>query len=142
METGSGHIARWLQLGLMAAVLIAGYQLYGYLKHGVWVALSVIDGLLYLSSNKPSPWLLYPDDWVGLHKLLEETPLALSAVIIGILWTVVFGFLCAKVEEYQERKRRKPQEKNRRQDVAKLEEYQERKRRDVQEKSRRHNDPQ
>jgi hypothetical protein len=105
-----------IQLGLMAAVLIVGYQAYGYLKHGTWIELSTIDGLLYLSSNKPSPWLLYPYDWVGLHKLLEKTPLALSAVIIGILWTVVFGFLCAKLEKYQKRKRREAQEKSRRQD--------------------------
>jgi hypothetical protein len=79
--------------------------------------LSVIDGLLYLFRKNPPPWLIYPDDWVGVHKLLDKTPLALGLVIFAIFWIVVVGLLAAKLEEYQEeRKQRRAEEKSKRED--------------------------
>jgi hypothetical protein len=39
-----------------------------------WVPLSMIDGLLRLFPKNPPGWLLYPEDWVGVHKLLDSIP--------------------------------------------------------------------
>jgi hypothetical protein len=105
-----------IELAFLAAVFVLGYQVYLYLKSGAWVALSVIDGLLYLFRKNPPLWLLYPDDWVGVHKLLDKTPLAVGFVILGILWLLVVGFLGAKLEEYQERKQREAEEMHKRRD--------------------------
>jgi hypothetical protein len=57
---------------LLWAVGVLGYQIIFYLKNGAWQPLSVIDGFVYLSQERPSLWLLYPQDWIGLHKLLEQ----------------------------------------------------------------------
>jgi heme/copper-type cytochrome/quinol oxidase subunit 2 len=76
---------------------------------------AVIDGLLYLFGKNSPSWFLYPDDWVGVHKLLDKTPLALGLVILGIFWLVVIGFLVFKLAEYQERKQREAEEKYKRQ---------------------------
>jgi hypothetical protein len=104
------------ELSAFAAVCVVVYQVYLYLKHGTWVSLSVLDALLYLLRKNPPPWLLYPDDWVGVHKLLDKTPLALCLVILGIVWIVIVGFLGAKLEEYHERKQRDAEKKGKRQD--------------------------
>jgi hypothetical protein len=108
-----------IESGFAAAVFLLGYQVYVYLKRGAWVALSLVDGLLYISGKNPPLWLLYPDDWVGLHTLLDKTPLALGFVILGVLWTFGVGFIAAKLEEYQEeRKQRAAEEKSKRQDES------------------------
>jgi len=75
------------------------------LKHGSWVALSVIDGLLYLYRKNPPPWLL-----------LESTPLALGLVILGVFWAVALGYLVFQLEECQGRKQREAEERSKQQD--------------------------
>ena len=110
----------WAAAGAGASVIISLfvvlYQIYLYLKHGEWVSLSVIDGLLYLFRKNPPPWLIYPDDWIGVHRLLERTPLALGLFIFAILWLVVIGFLSLKLAEYQEHRQRVAEEKSKLQD--------------------------
>ncbi len=112
----------WVLMGTRVSVCAgigeAAYQVYLYLKHGEWTALSVIDGLLYLLRENPPIWLLYPHDWVGVHKLLDKTPLALGLFILGIFWLAVIGFLVFKLEEYQERKQREAEERYKRQDES------------------------
>lgn len=92
-----------LVLGLFAFLLwaggVLGYQIIFYLKNGAWQPLSVIDGLVYLSQERPSLWLLYPQDWIGLHKLLEAIPLSLGIALLGVLWAIVTAMIKVKYDE-------------------------------------------
>jgi len=64
------YIGFWgILIGFTMAVVVLGYQISLFLKHGVWVALSVIDGVAHITRPNPPAWLLFPDDWVGVHKL-------------------------------------------------------------------------
>ncbi len=90
----------------IGALPVLGYQSYFYLKSGQWFPLSAIDGLKYLLGLRlvlsgaakeatPEqmhaikayiwPWLWHPQDWVGIHEILESTPLSLFfGLIIGL----------------------------------------------------------
>lgn len=55
--------------GFLAMVGTLGYQGYLYLKYGQWLGISVT----YVCGSPPFEWAWcnFPQDWVGLHKLLS-----------------------------------------------------------------------
>jgi len=63
------------------------YQLYIYLKNGAWLSLSMIDGLVWTGRLS---WAKNPTDWLGLHKVLDSTPLSLGLFLIGIALLICF----------------------------------------------------
>lgn len=68
-------------VGVVAAAVILAWQLYGYLRFGVWPTLSIITLLNRLHVD----WAQAPRDWLGLHDLLDAIPLAAAAFAGGIL---------------------------------------------------------
>ena len=84
-------------LGLIDARAF-GSQCFNWLHMGQWVPFTTIDALRYVSSNA---WLDQPNDWIGVHKILDAVP-----GVFAILVVVFFG-LCIGIEmarEFQERK--------------------------------------
>ena len=61
------------------------WQTFGWLNEGVWVPMSVIDGIRNIW---PSQWLDYPQSWIGIHKILEATPVSLGYLALGVLLLV------------------------------------------------------
>ena len=76
-------------LGFLGALGIWGWQIFTYLKVGEWRSLSVIDGMRSLEIR----WAHYPDAWIGVHKILNECPLAL--VPIGVAVVSIWAFSAA-----------------------------------------------
>lgn len=66
--------------GLVFLVCTFGYQLFMWLKTGQWEAFSIVNGLLFMFPK--GAWLNNPQDWVGLHWLLDHVHAGL-AVFIG-----------------------------------------------------------
>jgi hypothetical protein len=64
----------------LAGLILIGLQIYGWLRNGDWQSVSAIDGLRFFSSN---PWLLAPQDWIGVHSILSRLPLSVSLLAIG-----------------------------------------------------------
>jgi len=60
---------------------IVGWQIYEYLRHDIWNSVSVVSALQWLGVK----WAIVPTDWVGLHRILEWTPMSLTLVAIGVL---------------------------------------------------------
>jgi hypothetical protein len=60
-------------------VVVLGWQVYGYLRFGVWPQVSVITLLGWLNV----PWANYPTDWRGVHILLMKTPLFVVLFLFG-----------------------------------------------------------
>jgi|SRR3989304_2915766 len=69
-----------LGVGLLAAIGIIGWQIYTYLKLGEWTSLSIITVLRWFSAD----WARSPSDWAGVHKILNEIPLSLTAFVAGV----------------------------------------------------------
>lgn len=67
-------------------------QVYRWFRYGEWVSYSAIDGLKKLGNV----WASYPEDWLGLYKLLDGIPLSLSCFIIGfapgVIWVLGSDF--------------------------------------------------
>ena len=89
------------------------------LSEEVWVKISVIDGLLQFTRHHPPDWLIYPADWIGVHKILSQIPRGVGfivlglvwAIIVGVVWAIRLGFVGWKLEEYSKLKRTKKAEK-------------------------------
>ena len=79
-----------LSLGALALVAGLGYQTYLYLKHGVWFGLSVIEALHWIGVIKDS-WYTYPQDWIGVHKVLSFLNAGFSTLVL--CWIVGIAVL-------------------------------------------------
>jgi hypothetical protein len=87
--------------GILCAFGILALQIYWYLQGGIWIAFSFIDGVTWLALKfdptfaDNDSWLVEPTSWIGVHKLLAGTPLAVSLLLIG----VAIGWICMNVVE-------------------------------------------
>lgn len=65
---------------VISAVCLFGIQSYSYLKYGIWLSLSVTDGLAAIGVD----WASKPTDWIGLWKLMNKVPLSMSLFFLGL----------------------------------------------------------
>lgn len=64
----------------VAGLAIIGVQTYAWLRSGVWVPFSVVDGAKLFFNYQ---WLASPVDWIGLHSALAKIPLSVLLVLGG-----------------------------------------------------------
>lgn len=87
---------------ILVALGILGLQVFWYFKEGVWTALSLLDGVVWLAFKfdptfaNDGSWLIQPTTWLGVHKVLAGAPLSLSVLLIGVL----IGWIAVKVAEH------------------------------------------
>lgn len=67
----------------LAALGFLGWQCVQWLRVGLWPEVSVIYALAYAMDASWNTWLGYPQQWIGVHKLLSGTPLALALFVAG-----------------------------------------------------------
>lgn len=74
----------------LAGVGVFAYQLYFWLQHGEWRSLSIVEVIVLLDSKNPNVdhwnWIYFPDSWLGLHKILNQFPIALLLIIGGFVF--------------------------------------------------------
>lgn len=78
----------FVSAGVLSFVAVLGWQVLHYLKEGVWLPVSVVDGLQYVGLE----WALHPTSWVGLYNVLNIVNLGFAIMICG--W-VVAGVLAS-----------------------------------------------
>lgn len=61
------------------------WQGFAYLKRGAWPAFTTIDLTLFFYGDAAPGWLLWPQQWLGLHKILSTMPGALALLIGGLV---------------------------------------------------------
>ena len=71
-------------LFFLAALVIVAGQVLLWLNRGKWPGLSILN-VIVLVNPASADWIIDPQSWIGLHKLLSEIPLA--------LWFVGFGWV-------------------------------------------------
>lgn len=80
---------------VLTCIAILGYQGFMYLYQGGWMPLS----LRYFLSYTPYEfyaWVLTPESWIGLHKLVSWTlnvPLSLFSFLTGYLFIKLSDFI-------------------------------------------------
>ena len=66
--------------GAFSALTIVGWQIYGYLRSGDWVSISIIDVLNWLEIA----WAKNPQSWFGLYELLTKMSFSLTIFIASL----------------------------------------------------------
>lgn len=70
---------------LLGGVFVFCKQIYIFLQSGVWSGISTIKIINYFID---ASWLLHPEKWIGVHKVLSFIPASLCLVVIGFFFLV------------------------------------------------------
>lgn len=65
---------------LVTGVGVVILQTYTWLRAGVWISYSVVDGAKLVWETQ---WLYSPTDWLGVHSFLSKFPLSLLMIGVG-----------------------------------------------------------
>ncbi|MDH6268274.1 hypothetical protein M2360_003679 [Rhizobium sp. SG_E_25_P2] len=70
------------------------YQIYRFLRYGLWWSLSFLDfvGAVYNKKQSMQDWVASPETWQGLHYVFSVTPLSLVAIVVGYLILLMAHF--------------------------------------------------
>ena len=73
---------------MLVGAFILLWQCWRWLETGAWPSLSLIDGWLYAwGCTWECNWLIQPDRWIGLHKIVSAVPVSVGAFMCGgALW--------------------------------------------------------
>lgn len=88
---------------LIATTWILLYQVWTYLKDGVWPAMSFMIVIEYINPE----WARNPESWKGLHKLLDM-PLSLGLILTAML----YSYLIIQIANVLESEIQKSQKQN------------------------------
>lgn len=83
---------------ILAAALLVGNQVLGYLRDGYWTSISLLDVLRYYFAN---PWLDAPATWIGVWKIMSSVPAALISVGCGFVSIAAASALSDEVDKYR-----------------------------------------
>lgn len=96
--------------GLGGGAALLSWQIYTWLKTGEWPPISTPDGLFIawaflFADGSAAPhfvqWLIAPETWIGVHKILDAIPAALTLFLVGIGGLMLFVDLAATHREKQ-----------------------------------------
>lgn len=78
---------------LFFGILTFLFQVFLYLREGVWHSISLCDALIFISYGDFQEWLLHPSSWIGIKNIISVIPLSIFSIglSIGILWYYVVG---------------------------------------------------
>jgi hypothetical protein len=77
----------------LMGVMVFFRQVHGWLRTGTWKGHSALEAMELFGY---AGWAEHPTDWLGLHRLLGNTPLSLLALVVGL------SILVYAVTEYRE----------------------------------------
>lgn len=63
---------------IIGGIGVIGFQIFLWLKEGVWFPISLITVLSFFSD-----WAYNPRDWVGFWKMLNAIPISVLLIFIG-----------------------------------------------------------
>ena len=76
------------------------YQIFLWVKNGVWSEFAIIEVFNFLFENTfAAQWLINPDSWFGLQKIMEwllhNIPLSVALIVPSII--VLAGTMCVNI---------------------------------------------
>ena len=87
-------------LFLASGLGLVGYQIFLWIKNGVWSEFAIIEVFNFLFENTlAAQWLINPESWFGLQKmmewLLQNIPLSLALIVPSVI--VLAGMICVNI---------------------------------------------
>ena len=82
-----GVAALSLAVSLFSGLCVFAWQIYEFLRFDIWHSVSLIDVLRIAEMS----WATSPNDWLGLHRILEWIPLSLLLPITGVFCALMVG---------------------------------------------------
>lgn len=76
-----------LMAGVIGLVLVLGWQVIQFLQLGEWTSVSIVTGLNMLDSE----WAESPEQWIGLHGILDFVNLGVGLFLAGLALAGFFG---------------------------------------------------
>lgn len=76
----------------MGSFLLLGVQAVLFLKNGTWPLWTLAEVVIPVSPASFLHWVLSPQDWFGLHKVVVtilEVPTVLSGILLGCVFMVM-----------------------------------------------------
>lgn len=89
---------------LLVAAFIPIMQTYAYLYVGRWPPMSILDALTILwkplqeNSWNIQTWIQHPEEWIGLHAILDWMPLTGAMLLIFCFAGIAFSITESKLE--------------------------------------------
>ena len=88
-ELATGAVALMVGLWLFGC-LLAGFgsllvQSVHWLRYGYWDGLNSLTIVAFFGGADAEQWIANPQDWFGLHQLLEWLPQSAGLCIIGVI---------------------------------------------------------
>lgn len=68
-------------VGVLAGILLCGWQALTWFQLGWWPPISVLDGMQWFGMH----WASSPASWPDLYSMLDSIPLAVAIPVIGIV---------------------------------------------------------
>lgn len=73
---------------LLGGLSICTYQLYSWLKYAEWESFSLLWPLSFSADYQD--WVLYPTEWIGMHRILDFVPFSIILILIGFAFFYSF----------------------------------------------------
>jgi hypothetical protein len=87
-----GRIVFFAVLGFMFGSIWWSYDIVMSMKHGSWTALHFGDLLLKIGLKNFVKWVYYPNDWIGLSRMLKYILEMSSGFVCMAISAIVFFF--------------------------------------------------
>ena len=63
------------------------WQIYSFLRFNIWTPVSVLSFLGWIGIPEITQWVHFPNDWIGLYRILNQIPLNITLLIVGFfIW--------------------------------------------------------
>jgi hypothetical protein len=87
-------------LFLASGLGLVGYQIFLWIKSGIWSEFAIIEVFNSLFGNTlAAQWLSNPESWFGLQKIMEwllhNIPLSVALIVPSIM--VLIGMVCVTI---------------------------------------------
>ncbi|WP_157270918.1 hypothetical protein [Azohydromonas aeria] len=69
---------------VLVTVLIWIYQGYVWLSTGMWQSLDLLTALAWVGGPMVTNWVVWPQTWQGLHKLLGWIPISVLPLAFAV----------------------------------------------------------
>jgi len=95
-----GGIMAFASLFLTFGLGLVGYQVFLWIKDGVWSEFAIIEVFNFIFKNTlVAQWLDNPESWLGLQKIIEwllyNIPVSVALIVPSIM--VLVGMMCVTV---------------------------------------------
>ena len=66
-----------------------GYQVYQWLRLGVWLPLNALTLLNFTGDAGAQAWVMQPQSWLGVHAIFAWMPMSATLVLLALVALII-----------------------------------------------------